>query len=78
MCVAYVHRRQPASRLYGSSSQASICGGSLFMMNAGVPLRCHVAGIAMGLIKEDDGVVILSDIQDIENLPSCCLPCSAA
>ncbi|MCZ6862462.1 MAG: polyribonucleotide nucleotidyltransferase, partial [Alphaproteobacteria bacterium] len=46
----------------GSSSMASVCGGSLSMMDAGVPLTRPVAGIAMGLIKEDDGVAILSDI----------------
>ena len=46
----------------GSSSMASVCGGSLSMMDAGVPLARPVAGIAMGLIKEDDGVAILSDI----------------
>lgn len=51
----------------GSSSQASICGGSLSMMNAGVPLRCHVAGIAMGLIKEGDKVRVLTDIQGLED-----------
>ena len=51
----------------GSSSQASICGGSLSMMNAGVPIRCHVAGIAMGLIKEGDKVQILTDIQGLED-----------
>ncbi len=51
----------------GSSSQASICGGSLSMMNAGVPIRCHVAGIAMGLIKEGDRVQILTDIQGLED-----------
>lgn len=51
----------------GSSSQASICGGSLSMMNAGVPIRCHVAGIAMGLIKEGDNVQILTDIQGLED-----------
>ena len=51
----------------GSSSQASICGGSLSMMNAGVPLRSHVAGIAMGLIKEDDKIKILTDIQGLED-----------
>lgn len=51
----------------GSSSQASICGGSLAMMDAGVPLRCHVAGIAMGLIKEGDKVKILTDIQGLED-----------
>ena len=46
----------------GSSSMATVCGTSLSMMDAGVPLVRPVAGIAMGLIKEDDGVVILSDI----------------
>ena len=51
----------------GSSSQASICGGSLSMMAAGVPLRCHVAGIAMGLVKEGDKVQILTDIQGLED-----------
>ena len=51
----------------GSSSQASICGGSLSMMHAGVPIRCHVAGIAMGLIKEGEKVQILTDIQGLED-----------
>jgi polyribonucleotide nucleotidyltransferase len=46
----------------GSSSMATVCGTSLSMMDAGVPLARPVAGIAMGLIKEDDGIVILSDI----------------
>jgi len=46
----------------GSSSMASVCGGSLAMMDAGVPLKNHVAGIAMGLIKEQDAFVVLSDI----------------
>jgi polyribonucleotide nucleotidyltransferase len=46
----------------GSSSMASVCGSSLAMMDAGVPLKRPVAGIAMGLIKEDDGVAVLSDI----------------
>lgn len=46
----------------GSSSMASICGGSLAMMAAGVPLKSAVAGIAMGLIKEQDEFVVLSDI----------------
>ncbi len=46
----------------GSSSMATVCGTSLSMMDAGVPLARPVAGIAMGLIKEEDGVVILSDI----------------
>jgi polyribonucleotide nucleotidyltransferase len=51
----------------GSSSQASICGGSLSMMHAGVPLRKHVAGVAMGLIKEGDKVQVLTDIQGLED-----------
>ena len=47
----------------GSSSMASVCGGSLSMMDAGVPLKAPVAGVAMGLILEDDGsYAILSDI----------------
>lgn len=46
----------------GSSSMASVCGGSLSLMDAGVPIKAPVAGIAMGLIKEGDSVVILSDI----------------
>ena len=47
----------------GSSSMASICGGSLSMMDAGVPLKSAVAGVAMGLVMEDDGeYAILSDI----------------
>jgi polyribonucleotide nucleotidyltransferase len=46
----------------GSSSMATVCGASLAMMDAGVPLKAPVAGIAMGLIKEDDGYAVLSDI----------------
>ncbi len=46
----------------GSSSMATVCGGSLSMMDAGVPIKGQVAGIAMGLIKEGDEVRILSDI----------------
>jgi polyribonucleotide nucleotidyltransferase len=46
----------------GSSSMASVCGASLAMMDAGIPLKRPVAGIAMGLIKEPDGVAVLSDI----------------
>ena len=46
----------------GSSSMATICGGTLSMMDAGVPLRAPVAGIAMGLIEEGEKVAILSDI----------------
>ena len=46
----------------GSSSMASICGASLSLMDAGVPIKEHVAGIAMGLIKEGDKIAILTDI----------------
>ncbi|CAN0403758.1 unnamed protein product, partial [Discosporangium mesarthrocarpum] len=46
----------------GSSSMATVCGSSLSLMDAGVPLKAPVAGIAMGLIKEDDGYAVLSDI----------------
>lgn len=46
----------------GSSSMASVCGGTLALMDAGVPVKCAVAGIAMGLIKSDESYVILSDI----------------
>ena len=46
----------------GSSSMATVCGGSLAMMDAGVPLKRPVAGIAMGLIKEGDDFAVLSDI----------------
>ena len=46
----------------GSSSMASVCGGSMALMDAGVPIKNPVSGIAMGLIKENDKVVILSDI----------------
>lgn len=51
----------------GSSSQASVCGGSLALMDAGVPIKEHVAGIAMGLIKEGDDYVVLTDIQGLED-----------
>jgi polyribonucleotide nucleotidyltransferase len=46
----------------GSSSMASVCGGSMAMMDAGVPIKRPVSGIAMGLIKEGEDIVILSDI----------------
>ncbi|MCW5891886.1 MAG: polyribonucleotide nucleotidyltransferase [bacterium] len=46
----------------GSSSMASVCGGSLSLMQAGVPIKAAVAGVAMGLIKEGDDVAVLSDI----------------
>lgn len=51
----------------GSSSQASICGGSLALMAAGVPIKGTVAGIAMGLIKENDEYTVLTDIQGLED-----------
>jgi len=46
----------------GSSSMASVCGGCLSLLDAGVPLKAHVAGIAMGLIKEGNRVAVLTDI----------------
>ncbi|MDA1116660.1 MAG: polyribonucleotide nucleotidyltransferase [Proteobacteria bacterium] len=46
----------------GSSSMASVCGGSMALMDAGVPIKAHVAGIAMGLIKEGARFAVLSDI----------------
>ncbi len=51
----------------GSTSMGSVCAGSLAMMDTGVPLKRGVSGIAMGLIKEEDDVVILSDIQGVED-----------
>ncbi len=51
----------------GSSSMATVCGSSLALMDAGVPIKAHVAGIAMGLIKEDDRVIILTDILGLED-----------
>lgn len=51
----------------GSTSQGSVCGSTLSLLDAGVPLKDMVAGIAMGLIKEDDKVAILSDIQGMED-----------
>lgn len=51
----------------GSTSQASVCGSTLALMDAGVPIKKPVAGIAMGLVKEGDRVAILSDIQGIED-----------
>ena len=51
----------------GSSSMASTCGSTLSLMDAGVPISAPVSGIAMGLIKEGDDVVILSDIQGLED-----------
>ncbi len=46
----------------GSSSMATVCGASMSMMDAGIPLKSPIAGIAMGLIKEEDDIIILSDI----------------
>lgn len=51
----------------GSSSQASICGSTLALMDAGVPIKAPVAGIAMGLVKLGDDYTILSDIQGMED-----------
>lgn len=51
----------------GSTSQASICGSTLAMMDAGVPLKAPVAGIAMGLVKSGDHYTILTDIQGMED-----------
>lgn len=53
----------------GSTSQASICGSTLALMDAGVPIKAPVAGIAMGLMKSDDGkkLAVLSDIQGLED-----------
>ncbi|MBO0486714.1 polyribonucleotide nucleotidyltransferase [Vagococcus fluvialis] len=51
----------------GSSSQASICGGTLALMHAGVPIKAPVAGIAMGLVMNDDNYTILTDIQGMED-----------
>jgi polyribonucleotide nucleotidyltransferase len=51
----------------GSSSMATVCGGSLALMDAGVPIKEPVAGIAMGLIKERDKVMVLSDILGLED-----------
>jgi polyribonucleotide nucleotidyltransferase len=51
----------------GSSSMATVCGGTLALMDAGVPIKAPVAGIAMGLIKDGDRTVILSDILGLED-----------
>jgi len=51
----------------GSSSMATVCGGTLALMDAGVPIKAPVAGIAMGLIKEGDKIIILSDILGLED-----------
>src|SRR5205085_7189448 len=51
----------------GSSSMASVCGSTLGLMDAGVPIKAPVAGIAMGLIKEGDETIVLTDIQGAED-----------
>jgi polyribonucleotide nucleotidyltransferase len=51
----------------GSSSMATVCGGTLALMDAGVPIKAPVAGIAMGLIKEGERVVVLTDILGLED-----------
>lgn len=51
----------------GSSSQASICAGTLSLMAAGVPIKAPVAGIAMGLVKDGDNYTVLTDIQGLED-----------
>ncbi|MHB9145924.1 MAG: polyribonucleotide nucleotidyltransferase [Symbiobacteriia bacterium] len=51
----------------GSSSMASVCGSTLALMDAGVPIKAPVAGVAMGLIKEGDKIAILTDIQGLED-----------
>lgn len=51
----------------GSSSMASVCGSTLALMDAGVPIKAPVAGIAMGLIQEDNHIAILTDIQGLED-----------
>jgi polyribonucleotide nucleotidyltransferase len=51
----------------GSTSMASVCGSTLALMDAGVPIKSPVAGIAMGLIKDGDNVAVLTDIQGLED-----------
>jgi polyribonucleotide nucleotidyltransferase len=51
----------------GSSSMASVCGSTLALMDGGVPIKAPVAGVAMGLVKEGENYVILSDIQGLED-----------
>ncbi len=51
----------------GSTSMASVCGSTLSLMDAGVPIKKPVSGVAMGLIKEDDKVVVLTDIMGVED-----------
>ena len=51
----------------GSSSMATVCGGILALQDAGIPIRCPVAGVAMGLVKEGDNYMIMSDIAGFED-----------
>lgn len=51
----------------GSTSMASVCGSTLALMDAGVPIKAPVSGVAMGLIKQDDKITILTDIQGMED-----------
>ena len=51
----------------GSSSQASVCGSTMSLMNAGVPIKAPVAGIAMGLVNEGEHFTVLTDIQGMED-----------
>src|SRR5690606_15137544 len=51
----------------GSTSQASVCGSTLALMDAGVPIKKPVAGVAMGLVKHEDQIRILTDIQGLED-----------
>ena len=51
----------------GSSSMATVCGGTLALMDAGVPIKAPVAGVAMGLVKEDDNYAVLTDIAGAED-----------
>src|SRR3989441_6441150 len=51
----------------GSSSMATVCGGTLAMMDAGIPIKAPVAGVAMGLVKEGDSYAVLSDIAGAED-----------
>ena len=53
----------------GSSSMATVCGSSLALMDAGVPIKGPCAGVAMGLIKEGDELAILTDILGLEDIP---------
>ena len=51
----------------GSSSMATVCGGSLALMDAGVPIQAHVAGIAMGLIEGESKTAVITDILGVED-----------